>query len=44
MQTNHQQLASELTTLADAAGSVEDLMSVIVGRLQERLPHFDGVQ
>ncbi len=29
--------------MADAAGSVEDLMSVIVGRLQERLPHFDWV-
>jgi L-methionine (R)-S-oxide reductase len=43
MEANYQQLAEELTTLADAAGSVEDLMSVIVGRLQERLRHFDWV-
>jgi L-methionine (R)-S-oxide reductase len=43
METNYQQLAEELTVLADAAGSVEDLMSVIVGRLQECLPHFDWV-
>ncbi len=43
MLTNYQQLAEELNVLADAAASVEDLMSVIVGRLQERLPHFDWV-
>jgi L-methionine (R)-S-oxide reductase len=43
MATNYQQLAEELTTLAGAAPSVEDLMSVFVGRLQERLPHFDWV-
>lgn len=43
MATYQQQLAKELTALADAAGSVEDLMSVIVGRLQERLPHYDWV-
>jgi len=43
METSYQQLTAEITTLADAAGSVEDLMSVIVGRLQERLPHFDWV-
>ena len=41
--TAHQDLAKELTTLADAAENVEDLMSVIVGRLQERLAHFDWV-
>jgi L-methionine (R)-S-oxide reductase len=41
---SHQQdLAKELTTLADAAGSVDELMSIIVGRLQERLPHYDWV-
>jgi len=39
----YQQLAVELDTLAGAAGSVDDLMSVIVGRLQERLRHFDWV-
>jgi L-methionine (R)-S-oxide reductase len=38
-----QQLVEELNTLADAAESVEDLMSAIVGRLQERLRHFDWV-
>jgi L-methionine (R)-S-oxide reductase len=43
METNYQRLADELTVLADAAGSVEDLMSVFVGRLQERLRHFDWV-
>jgi L-methionine (R)-S-oxide reductase len=43
METNYQQLTEELITLADAAGSVEDLMSIIVGRLQERLRHFDWV-
>src|ERR1035437_5300197 len=43
MKTNYQHLAEELTILADAAGSVEDLMSVFVGRLQERLRHFDWV-
>ncbi len=39
----HQQLAEELTVLADAAGSVDDLMSIIVGRLEERVAHFDWV-
>ncbi len=43
METNYQHLADELTTLADAPSSVGDLMSVIVGRLQERLRHFDWV-
>ncbi len=43
MRTDCQQLAEELTTLADAASNVEDLMSVLVGRLQERLPKFDWV-
>ncbi len=41
--TPQQELAKELTTLAEAADTVEDLMSIIVGRLQERLPHFDWV-
>jgi L-methionine (R)-S-oxide reductase len=43
MQANYQQLAEELTTLAGAAPSIEDLMSVFVGRLQERLNHFNWV-
>lgn len=41
--TPQQELAKELSTLAQAAGSVEDLMSIIVGRLQERLSHYDWV-
>lgn len=41
--TEQQQLAKELTVLADAAPSVDDLMSTIVGRLQERLGHYDWV-
>jgi len=43
MLTDYQQLTEELNTLADAADDVEDLMSVMVGRLQERLRHFDWV-
>src|SRR5271157_7608 len=43
MLTNYQQLTEELNTLADAADDVEDLMSIMVGRLQERLRHFDWV-
>lgn len=41
--TTQQEMAKELTTLAGAAPSVEDLMSTIVGRLQERLRHYDWV-
>jgi L-methionine (R)-S-oxide reductase len=41
--TQQQDLAKELTTLAASANSVEDLMSVMVGRLEERLPHYDWV-
>jgi L-methionine (R)-S-oxide reductase len=43
MPTAQQQLAKEISTLAAAATDVEDLMSVVVGRLKERLPHFDWV-
>ena len=43
MPTSQQLLAKELTTLADAAGSIDDLMSIIVGRLKERLGHFNWV-
>jgi GAF domain-containing protein len=43
MATQQQQLAKEISTLAGAAATVEDLMSVMVGRLKERLPHFDWV-
>ncbi len=43
MRRDYQRLAEELDALADAAKTVEDLMSIIVGRLQERLHHFDWV-
>lgn len=36
-------LVRELDQLAAAAASAEDLMTLIVGRLQERLPHYDWV-
>ena len=41
--TSQQELAKELSTIAEAAESADDLMSIIVGRLQERLGHFDWV-
>jgi GAF domain-containing protein len=41
--TSQQELAKELSTIAEAAESADDLMSIIVGRLQERLRHFDWV-
>ena len=43
MLTKYEQLAAELTTMAEASNNVEELMSLIVGRLQERLPHFNWV-
>ncbi len=43
MPTNYQQLVEELNTLADAAESIEDLMSMVVERLRERVHHFDWV-
>jgi L-methionine (R)-S-oxide reductase len=43
MTTTQQDLAKELDALADAAADAEELMSIIVGRLQERLPHFNWV-
>ena len=36
-----EQLAAELKVLAQSAPSVEDLMSTIVGRLQQYLPHYN---
>ena len=41
--TSQQELAKELSAIAEAAESADDLMSIIVGRLQERLRHFDWV-
>jgi GAF domain-containing protein len=43
MATNYENLAAELDIMAEAAETVEDLMSVIVGRLKERISHFDWV-
>lgn len=43
MPTNYQNLEEELNALAESADTVEDLMSVVVGRLKERLNHFDWV-
>jgi len=36
-------IARELDELAPSALSVEELMTLIVGRLKERLPHYDWV-
>jgi len=43
MPINYPNLAQELTHLADSAESAESLMSSIVERLRERLPHFNWV-
>ena len=38
-----EQLTTDLRTIAQAAPSVEDLMTDIVGRLQQYLPHYNWV-
>lgn len=43
MPTQQRELAQEIDTLAEAADSVDYLMSIIVGRLQEHLNHFNWV-
>jgi L-methionine (R)-S-oxide reductase len=43
MPTPQQDLAREIDRLAEAANSVDYLMSLIVGRLQEHLKHFNWV-
>lgn len=43
MTTQQQDLAKELSALADTAADADELMSIIVGRLEERLPHFNWV-
>lgn len=43
MPTHYQTLADELTNLADSAESAEHLMTMIVERLQELLPHYNWV-
>lgn len=43
MPANFQRLEEELNRLAEAADSVDDLMSLIVGRLRERVSYFDWV-
>lgn len=39
----HEQLAAELATVANAAPTIEDLMTSIVGRLQQYVSHFHWV-
>lgn len=43
MPPRYQTLTDELTNLADSAESAEHLMTMIVERLQELLPHFNWV-
>jgi GAF domain-containing protein len=43
MPTRQQELAREIETLVESANSIDYLMSMIVGRLQERLAHFNWV-
>jgi L-methionine (R)-S-oxide reductase len=43
MAANYAKITEELSGLADAAESAEDLMSLVVERLRERLPHFNWV-
>jgi L-methionine (R)-S-oxide reductase len=43
MTTDYEQLAAELTTIAEASNDAEELLGLIVQRLQERLPHFNWV-
>jgi L-methionine (R)-S-oxide reductase len=43
MPTSYQTLADELTALANAAESAGHLMTMIVERLRERLPHYNWV-
>ena len=38
-----EQLAADLKTMAQTAPTVEDLMTDIVGRLQQHLPHYNWV-
>jgi GAF domain-containing protein len=41
--TSKLELQRQFEALAQSSASVEDLMSLIVGRLKERLPHYDWV-
>jgi len=43
MPANYQTLADELTQLASSAHSAEHLMTMIVERLQDLLPHYNWV-
>lgn len=43
MLEKHQKVTRELDRIAELAGSIEELMSLIVGRLQERFAHYDWV-
>ena len=43
MPANYQTLADELTNLANSADNAEHLMTMIVERLQELVPHYNWV-
>jgi L-methionine (R)-S-oxide reductase len=43
MPANYQTLADELTNLANSADNAEHLMTMIVERLQELMPHYNWV-
>ena len=43
MPANYQTLADELTSLANSADNAEHLMTMIVERLQELVPHYNWV-
>ncbi len=43
MASRYQQLMEELNAVTAAAADTTELMSIIAGRLQERLPHFNWV-
>jgi len=40
---SHSEIARELDTIAEAAPTVEHLMTIIVGRLQQHLPYYNWV-
>jgi len=43
MQADYQHLVEEFTAIADASENADELMSIILRRLRERLPHFNWV-
>jgi len=43
MPRDYEQIAAELSEITESAADSEELMSIMVGRLQECLPHFNWV-